>query len=113
MSLVCAISSVKKHRLPVPMSSKTHKRTDLSLVQQVEIVQLINENKFSQVDLGKHFDCSQSTILKIAKKTKMLFYGTQKRTGSLVASERDLGRMTRSRQHSLLGSLMHRHEMPQ
>ena len=52
------------------MSSKTHKRTDLSLAQRVEIVQLINENKFSQVDLGKRFDCSQSTISKIAKKHK-------------------------------------------
>ena len=73
-------------------------------MQRVEIVQLINENKFSPVDLGKRFDCSQSTTSKIAK-TKMLFYGTQKRTGLLVASERDLG-MT------ILGSLMHGREMP-
>ena len=82
MSLVCTISSAKKHRLPETMSSKTHKRNYLSLAQRVEIVQLINETKFSQVDLGKHFDCSQSTISKIEKKEAILRHTEENRVAS-------------------------------
>ena len=32
-----------------------HRRTDLALSQRVEIVQLLDTNKFSQVDLSKRF----------------------------------------------------------
>ena len=42
------------------------RRTDLSLSQRVEIVQLLDTKKFSQVDLSKRFQCSQSTIYKIS-----------------------------------------------
>ena len=38
------------------------RRTDLALSQRVEIVQLLDTKKFSQVDLSKRFQCSQSTI---------------------------------------------------
>ena len=49
------------------MASKTRKSRDLSLSQRIEIVKLLEEKKLSQVELAKRFDCSQSTISKIAK----------------------------------------------
>ena len=48
------------------MASKTRKRRDLSLSQRIEIVKLLEEKKLSEVELAKRFDCSQSTVSKIA-----------------------------------------------
>ena len=48
------------------MTSCKHKRTDLSLSQKLEIVQLSLE-KVSQTHLAQKLGCSQSTISKILR----------------------------------------------
>ena len=48
-------------------SGPQRKRTDLKLDKKVEIVQLIEEKRLSQIKIAMRFKCSQSTISKIVK----------------------------------------------
>ena len=70
------------------MASKMCKRRDLSLSQWTEIVKLLKEKKLSQVELAKCFDCSQSTISKIAKNKPAILqpFQSQSKCGCNVLS---------------------------
>ena len=48
-------------------SAIERKRTDLTLRQKVEIIQLIQEKKLSQTEIAKRFECSQSAVSRIVK----------------------------------------------